>query len=85
MDAGALGGVIGVGFMAFIVIVCMIRERCQQKKVIVNKPSHFVEITRIPAETHPIIIERVLTKKHSSIRDFFKENTSSELKTIRIS
>ena len=72
MDAGVQGAVIGVGVIGFIVIVCTIRDRCQQKKV--NK-------TQSPV----IVIERLSPKKHSSVRDFFKETTPSEIKIICIS
>jgi len=77
MDAGVQGAVIGVGVIGFIVIVCTIRDRCQQKKV--NKTP--------PLETQSpvIVVKKVLAKKHWSVKDFFKENTPSQLKTIRIS
>ncbi len=78
MDAGAQGAVIGIGVMVFIVIVYTVRERCQ--KTTPNEHTHLVR------KQEPILIEKVLTKKHSSMRDFLKENVSgSELKVIRIS
>lgn len=78
MDAGVQGGLIGIGFMVFIVIVCTIRERCQK-----TSPTDQKVLVK---EEEPISIQTLITKKQSSMRDLFKENTSgSQLKVIRIS
>ena len=65
--------------MAFLVIVCMIRDRCQQKKVKGNEISH------VETQAPIIVVKKVFTKKHSSVREVFKENTPSQFKTICIS
>ena len=82
MDPAGAGALIGVSIMAFGTIVCLIRERCVQKKKITER-SRLVEAKPLSS---PLVVEKVLTKKQSSMRDFFKQNkASSELRTIRIS
>lgn len=77
MDPGGLGALIGVSLMVFVAIVITVRDRCQKRA---NENSHLVEIP--PA----ILVEKQLTRKHSSMRDVLKQNQSfSQLKTIRIS
>lgn len=79
MDPGGVGAFIGISVMVFVVIVCTVRDRCQKRTV--NESSRLV--VKVPP---PILVEKLLTKKQTSMRDFFKQNQAfSELKTIRIS
>ncbi len=79
MDAGAQGAVIGIGVMVFFSIVCLVRERCQQKTL--NEHTNLVK------KEEPILVRRFLSKKQTSMRDFYRQNvpSSSKLREIQIS
>jgi hypothetical protein len=71
MDAGVVGGLIGFGIITCIIISSSLFEKyCKKKK----------------QTEHSHLLQRILPKKQSSMRDFFEQNTkSNELNVIRIS
>lgn len=81
MDPAGAGALIGISIMVFGALVCLIRERCEKRKK-VNEKTRLVE-TKVSS---PLVVEKLLKKKQTSMRGFFKENqASTELRTIRIS
>lgn len=79
MDSAGVGALIGIGIMGFSVIVCLIRDRCQQKKV--NEKTRLVD----PKKETPVLIQKPELKKKPSVRDILPKSPSFELKTVRVS
>jgi hypothetical protein len=67
MDASIQGATIGIGIMAFGLIVCSIRDQCQ--KINCRKKAQ-------TKKEEPVLLPKLFLKKQSSLRDFYKKNTT---------